>query len=54
MVALDDDGRPAAVPPLASAGPEEERRELEAQLRRSNRLAEREEIMRRRQRAGEA
>jgi acyl-CoA hydrolase len=54
MVALDDGGRPAPVAPLISADPEEERREREAQLRRSNRLAEREEIMRRRERAGEA
>jgi acyl-CoA hydrolase len=54
MVALDDGGRPAPVPPLISADPEEERREREAQLRRSNRLAERDEIMRRRERAGEA
>jgi acyl-CoA hydrolase len=55
MVALDDAGRPAPVPPLApSAHPDDERREREAQLRRSNRLAEREEIMRRRERAGEA
>jgi acyl-CoA hydrolase len=54
MVALDDGGRPAPVPPLISADADEERREREAQLRRSNRLAEREEIMRRRERAGEA
>src|SRR5258705_8444129 len=54
MVALDDGGRPAPVPPLISADPDEERREREAQLRRSNRLAEREEILRRRERAGEA
>jgi acyl-CoA hydrolase len=54
MVALDDHGRPAPVPPLVCRDPEEERREREAQLRRSNRLAEREEIMRRRERAGEA
>jgi acyl-CoA hydrolase len=53
MVALDDDGRPAPVPPLLSGDAEEERREREAQLRRSNRLAEREEILRRRERAGE-
>jgi acyl-CoA hydrolase len=53
MVALDDHGRPAPVPPLAAAGPEEERRRREAQMRRSTRLAEREEILRRRERAGE-
>ena len=44
MVALDDDGRPAAVPGLTVESPEERRRESEAQLRRSNRLAEREQI----------
>src|SRR3954465_3451437 len=44
MVALDDDGRPAAVPPVAPETPEEQRREREAQLRRDNRLAEREAI----------
>jgi acyl-CoA hydrolase len=54
MVALDEDGRPSPVPPLLSGDSEEERREREAQLRRSNRLAEREEILRRRERAGEA
>jgi acyl-CoA hydrolase len=44
MVALDDDGRPTAVPPLAPETPDEERRAREAQLRRDNRLAERERI----------
>jgi acyl-CoA hydrolase len=44
MVALDDDGRPAPVPGLAVDSVEERRRESEAQLRRSNRLAEREQI----------
>jgi acyl-CoA hydrolase len=46
MVALDDDGRPAPVPPLEPESPEEQRREQEAQLRRDNRLAERDAIMR--------
>lgn len=46
MVALDDDGRPAPVPPLLPETPEEKRREQEAQLRRNNRLAEREAILR--------
>ena len=46
MVALDDDGRPAPVPPLAPDGPGEVRREHEAQLRRDNRLAERQAIRR--------
>ena len=44
MVALDDDGRPTPVPPLAPETPDEERRAREAQLRRDNRLAERERI----------
>jgi acyl-CoA hydrolase len=48
MVALDDEGRPTAVPPLVAEAPEERRREQEAQLRRENRLAEREAIVRRR------
>jgi acyl-CoA hydrolase len=44
MVALDDEGRPAAVPPVAPETPEEQRRAREAQLRRDNRLAERASI----------
>jgi acyl-CoA hydrolase len=46
MVALDDEGRPAAVPGLEPESPDERRREKEAQLRRDNRLAEREAIRR--------
>ena len=46
MVALDDDGRPTPVPALAPETPHERRREQEAQLRRNNRLAEREAILR--------
>ena len=46
MVALDEDGRPAQVPPLAVTTADERRREREAQTRRRNRLAEREEILR--------
>jgi len=46
MVALDEEGRPAHVPPLAIAAPDEERRHREAQTRRRNRLAERDEIQR--------
>lgn len=46
MVALDDDGRPTRVPSLSSVTPDERRREQEAQLRRDNRLAEREAILR--------
>jgi acyl-CoA hydrolase len=53
MVALDDDGRPAPVPELVPESDEERRREREAQLRRDNRLAEREAIRRARdERAG--
>ncbi|MEA2362119.1 MAG: hypothetical protein QOD71_1264 [Thermoleophilaceae bacterium] len=44
MVALDEEGRPTPVPPVAPETPEEERRAREAQLRRDNRLAERERI----------
>ena len=44
MVALDDDGRPAECPALRRGLPDERRRESEAQLRRANRLAEREQI----------
>jgi acyl-CoA hydrolase len=44
MVALDDEGRPTAVPPLAPATPDETRRAREAQLRRDTRLAERQRI----------
>jgi len=46
MVALDDDGRPTPVPPLSPETDDERRREQEAQLRRDNRLAEREAIVR--------
>jgi acyl-CoA hydrolase len=46
MVAIDDEGRPTPVPPLAPETTDERRREQEAQLRRSNRLAEREAILR--------
>jgi acyl-CoA hydrolase len=45
MVALDDDGRPARVPALVTETEQERRREKEAQLRRDNRLAEREAIV---------
>ena len=46
MVALGDDGQPAAVPAVAAQDETEERRQREAQLRRDNRLAEREAIVR--------
>src|SRR3712207_6523010 len=44
MVALDDDGRPTEVPPLARETEDEQRRAREAHLRRDNRLAERRRI----------
>src|SRR5262245_4527009 len=44
MVALDDEGRPTEAPPLTVESPDEQRRMREAELRRRNRLAEREEI----------
>jgi acyl-CoA hydrolase len=48
MVAVDDDGRPLEVPPLLAASEDEARREREAQTRRRNRLAERDELQRER------
>jgi acyl-CoA hydrolase len=45
MVALDEDGRPVEVPPVAPATAEDERRFREAQVRRRNRLAERDELV---------
>jgi acyl-CoA hydrolase len=48
MVAVDEDGHPTEVPALIAQSPDELRREAEAQLRRSNRLAEREQILARR------
>jgi acyl-CoA hydrolase len=52
MVALDDDGNPAQVPGLTPESPDELRRRREAELRRAHRLAEREEILAHRDRAG--
>jgi acyl-CoA hydrolase len=46
MVALDEDGRPTPIPPLAVESDDERRREREAQTRRRNRLAERDELLR--------
>ncbi len=48
MVALDEDGSPAGVPELVCEDANEVRREHEAQVRRANRLAEREQILRER------
>ena len=44
MVAIDEDGQPTAVPPLAIESDDEQRRRREAGLRRENRLSEREQI----------
>lgn len=52
MVALDADGRPAPVPPLQPQSALDQRRMREAELRRANRLAEREEIIARRAHEG--
>jgi acyl-CoA hydrolase len=48
MVAVDEHGNPIAVPPLEAASDTEKRRQREAETRRRNRLAEREEIVRKR------
>jgi acyl-CoA hydrolase len=45
MVALDDDGRPTEVPPIAPETDDEVRRQREAEHRRATRLREREEIV---------
>ena len=45
MVAVDVKGKPMPVPPVRAESPDEERRAREAELRRRNRLAEREEIV---------
>jgi acyl-CoA hydrolase len=44
MVALDEDGRPSAVPRVEPETADEQRRAREAQLRRDNRLEERRRI----------
>jgi acyl-CoA hydrolase len=45
MVAVDEKGKPTAVAPVTVEGPDEERRQREADVRRKNRLAEREQIL---------
>lgn len=45
MVAVDEQGRPMPVPPLLTETPIEQRRRREAETRRRNRLAERDEIL---------
>ena len=49
MVAVDEQGRPVEVPALIAETDEQHAREAEAQVRRRNRLAERDEIIARRQ-----
>lgn len=54
-VALDEDGKPRAVPPLVAETPVEKRRQREAKIRRRTRLAHREAIAsHRREAQGEA
>src|SRR3954464_11017350 len=45
MVALDESGAPTPAPPLEPETDDEQRRQREAELRRGNRLAEREQIL---------
>ena len=45
MVALGPDGQPTQVPPPLASTPAERRRLREAEMRRSNRLAEREQML---------
>ena len=45
MVALDDEGKPTPVPSLVADSEVEGRRQREAELRRKNRLAERDQIL---------
>jgi acyl-CoA hydrolase len=45
MVALDDEGKPVPVPALIAESEDERRRQREAELRRANRLAERDQIL---------
>jgi acyl-CoA hydrolase len=52
MVAVGDDGQPVEVPELISETAVEQDREAEAQVRRRNRLHERDEILERRQADG--
>ena len=49
MVAVDADGTPVTVPALVSETDAERAREADAQVRRRNRLQEREEILQRRE-----
>jgi acyl-CoA hydrolase len=51
MVAVDEKGKPAPVSPVQVEGPDEERRQREAEVRRRNRLTERAEILAHREHA---
>ena len=53
FVALDDERRPTPVPAAVAATPTEQRRMREAELRRTNRLAERAEMLARRSEEGD-
>jgi acyl-CoA hydrolase len=53
FVALDEHGRPAPVPPALAETPTEQRRMREAELRRTNRLAERAQMLARRTEEGD-
>src|SRR3954447_11218222 len=48
MVAVDEEGRPVQVPGLIAETEEQRGREADAQVRRRNRLTERDEILKRR------
>ena len=45
MVAIDEQGRPVEIPASTARSTVQQRREREAQLRRANRLAERDQIL---------
>jgi acyl-CoA hydrolase len=53
MVALDEDGHPTPVPPVIATTPTEQRRMREAGLRRTNRLAERAQMITHREQSGD-
>jgi len=45
MVSVDEKGNPSPVPKLEVEGPDQQRRQREAEVRRKNRLAERDQIV---------
>jgi len=45
MVAIDKEGKPTPVPQVSADGEDERRRQQDAELRRANRLAEREQVL---------